>query len=113
MKYIKHYLIVYLLKISLPLIIHTIALNVLSQSDRTMLSALRNTSETGVYSLVYNFSMIATVLVSTMESIWIPWFSRKIKEKLLFFLYEIQSFLPTIIFAQFPGFSIDEKQDLL
>lgn len=51
----------YGLKIALPLVLHSIALQILSQSDRVMITSLRNAAETGVYSLVYNLSMIATV----------------------------------------------------
>ena len=51
----------YGLKISLPLVLHGIALNILSQLDRTMITWLADASQTGIYSLVYNFSMLATV----------------------------------------------------
>jgi len=71
----------YALKISLPLILHGIALNILSQSDRTMISLIRNTTENGIYGLIYNFSMIATVITTAFEGIWIPYFLKKMKEE--------------------------------
>ena len=71
-KYVK-----YGLAISAPLIIHGIALNVLSQSDRIMITWLADTSQTGIYSLIYNFSMIATVITTSLEGVWIPWFTEK------------------------------------
>ena len=74
-KYIK-----YALTISLPLVLHGIALNILSQSDRLMITWLRNSSETGVYSLVYNFSMIATVITTALDGVWVPWFTIKLKQ---------------------------------
>lgn len=55
----------YGLKIALPLVLHSIALQILSQSDRVMITSLRNAAETGVYSLVYNLSMIATVTLTS------------------------------------------------
>ncbi|MTB61749.1 lipopolysaccharide biosynthesis protein [Streptococcus uberis] len=70
----------YALKISAPLILHGIALNLLSQSDRVMITIYRGPSETGIYSLIYNFSMIATVITSSLEGIWVPWFINKLKE---------------------------------
>lgn len=75
----------YALSFSLPLILHGIALNILSQSDRTMITWLASPSQTGIYSLIYNFSMIATVITTSLEGIWIPWFynqlnNRKINE---------------------------------
>ncbi|WP_249629446.1 lipopolysaccharide biosynthesis protein [Streptococcus uberis] len=70
----------YALKISAPLILHGIALNLLSQSDRVIITIYRGSSETGIYSLIYNFSMIATVITSSLEGIWVPWFINKLKE---------------------------------
>lgn len=73
-KYIK-----YAMAISAPLILHGIALNILSQSDRIMITSLAGAAQTGIYSLIYNFSMIATVITTTLEGIWVPWFINKLK----------------------------------
>lgn len=70
----------YGLAISLPLVLHGIALTILSQSDRTMLTVLIGADQTGIYSLVYNFSMIATVLTTALDGVWLPWFMSKMKE---------------------------------
>lgn len=69
------------LKISAPLIVHGIALTVLAQADRTMITALADSSQTGIYSVVYNFSMIVVVITTAIEGIWIPWFTKKMIEK--------------------------------
>lgn len=69
----------YALKFSLPLIFHGMSVVLLSQVDRTMITTIRNASETGIYSLVYSFSMIALVVTSSMESVWIPWFTNKMQ----------------------------------
>lgn len=69
----------YALAISLPLVLHGIALNILSQSDRTMITWLADASQTGIYSLIYNFSMIATVLTTSLDGVWVPWFTEKLK----------------------------------
>ncbi|WP_238140233.1 oligosaccharide flippase family protein [Streptococcus suis] len=74
-KYIKS-----ALAISMPLVLHGIAINILSQSDRVMITALRNASETGIYSLVYNLGMLAIVITYSMEGVWVPWFTRRLKE---------------------------------
>jgi O-antigen/teichoic acid export membrane protein len=71
----------YALSFSLPLILHGIALNILSQSDRTMITWLADSSQTGIYSLIYNFSMIATVITTSLEGIWVPWFYTHIHKK--------------------------------
>lgn len=75
-KYLK-----WALKVSLPLIVHALALNILLQSDRIMITAFRNTSETGVYSLIYSFSTLAIVLTSGLEGIWTPFFTKKMNEE--------------------------------
>lgn len=72
----------YALSFSLPLILHGIALNILSQSDRTMITWLADSSQTGIYSLIYNFSMIATVITTSLEGIWVPWFYNKLQKKI-------------------------------
>lgn len=70
----------YALGISAPLILHGIALQILSQSDRTMITALADSAQTGIYGLIYNFSMIATVITTALEGVFVPWFTRKMKE---------------------------------
>jgi len=69
----------YGLMISLPLILHGLSNNILAVSDRTMITYFRGASETGVYSLVYSMSMISAVVMSSLESVWIPWFTKKMQ----------------------------------
>jgi O-antigen/teichoic acid export membrane protein len=71
----------YALYISVPIILHGLSLTVLSQSDRIMITSLVGASETGVYSLVYNFSMISTVFIVSLEGIWVPWFTDKLNNR--------------------------------
>jgi len=71
----------YAITLSLPLIFHGLSINILSTSDRTMLTIFRNSSETGVYSLAYSLSMIAMVVKISMENVWIPWFNKKLQNK--------------------------------
>lgn len=69
----------YAIGLSIPLIFHGLSINILSSSDRTMLTAFRSASETGVYSLAYSFSMIALVVTTSLGSVWVPWFNNKMK----------------------------------
>ncbi len=78
---LNHKYLKYALKLSVPLIMQGIALNILSQSDRLMITAFADSSQTGIYSLIYNFSMIATVITTTLEGIWVPWFLQRLKAK--------------------------------
>ena len=70
----------YSLKYSTPLILHSLSCVILSSSDRIMLTNMRSSAETGVYSLIYNLSMVANVVTASMESVWVPWFTRKMNE---------------------------------
>lgn len=76
----KNQYLKYGLAISAPLVLHGIALNILSQSDRTMITWLADASQTGIYSLIYNFSMLATVVTTSLEGVWTPWFMAKYKD---------------------------------
>lgn len=66
----------YAVPLALPLIFHGLSYNVLSTSDRSILTYYCGNSETGIYSLVSNFSMIAAVVTTSMENMWIPKFTR-------------------------------------
>lgn len=65
----------YGLSLSLPLILHSFSCVILSNSDRIMITKYANPTETAVYSLVYNLSLMMTVITSSFENVWIPWFS--------------------------------------
>lgn len=67
----------YALGISLPLVFHGLSVNILSVSDRMIITSTRSASETGIYSVVYNLGMISTVITSSFESVWIPYFTKK------------------------------------
>lgn len=70
----------YALVFSVPLVMHGLANTVLSTVDRTMLTAMRNASETGVYSVAYTMGMALLVITSSLESVWIPWFTKKMND---------------------------------
>lgn len=64
----------YALRISLPLILHGLALNILSQSDRTMITMIADYTQTGIYGLIYNYSMISIVITNALDGVWVPFF---------------------------------------
>lgn len=69
----------YALKLSLPLVLHGLSTIVLAQSDRIMTTYYRGASETAIYSLIYSFAMVLTVIQNSLEGIWIPWFYERLK----------------------------------
>lgn len=90
----------YALPISLPLVLHGLSTNVLGTSDRTFITYFCGADGTGVYSLIYNLSMVSTVLTSSAESVWIPRFTRsmqKMDHKNV--NREIRIYIYTVLFA--------------
>lgn len=69
----------YAVNYSLPLVFHGLSLVVLSSSDRIMITSIVGTSESGIYSLVYNLGLISTAVATSLEGIWLPWFIEKLK----------------------------------
>ncbi len=70
----------YALKYSLPLIVHGGALYILAQSDRLMITHFAGSEQTGIYSLVYNFGMIAQMVATSLNNIWMPFFATNVSE---------------------------------
>lgn len=71
----------YAIKISMPLVLHGLSVIILAQADRIMITYYIGASETAIYSLVYNFAMILTVIQTAIEGIWIPWFYEKMQNE--------------------------------
>ena len=63
----------YALGISTPLIFHLLAGYVLSSSDRVMIHSLIGSREAGLYSVAYTCAMLVNVLMTSMNSAWVPW----------------------------------------
>ncbi len=78
----------YVLRVSTPLIFHGLSLTILSQSDRIMLTYFRGPSETGIYSLSYNFGMIANLLITSIDGVWVPWFYKNMESESIELLNE-------------------------
>ena len=67
------------LGVSLPLVLHGLSQYVLNQSDRVMITWLRDASETAVYSVIYNIGMLSTAVSYALEGVWVPWFTDNLK----------------------------------
>ncbi len=64
----------YGLKISLPLILHSVSLNVLGQSDRIMITKFCGTGFTGIYGIAYSYTYLINIIAGSVNSAWLPWF---------------------------------------
>lgn len=69
------------LSISLPLVIHSLAKNILDTSDRLMIAKLCGDSAAGIYGTVYTISMIGLIVWSAVNSALIPVIFEKLENK--------------------------------
>lgn len=65
----------------LPLLFHTLATVVLTQSDRIVIKYIKGYSVTGIYSVAVTIIAIPMVLQSSLCSAWTPWFYEKLNQK--------------------------------
>lgn len=77
---IKKEYIKYALAISLPLLPHLISLNILSSSDKVMITNMIGEEENAVYSIAYLFSNILVIIYTAMNKAWAPWFLDTLKD---------------------------------
>lgn len=67
----------YGLRLSLPLVLHTVSLNILAQSDRVFIAKICTDADVGIYSLVYNYGILISVVTNAVADGWLPWFHDK------------------------------------
>ncbi len=63
----------YALRISLPMIPHSLAMVILGQIDRIMIVKLVGASEAGIYSFGYSYAIVASIVVNAVGQAWQPW----------------------------------------
>lgn len=71
----------YVLKLNLPLIPHYLSMTVLNSSDRILISRICGASYTAFYSVSYNVAAVLNLLISSINSSYIPWFYQKMAKK--------------------------------
>ncbi|MDT2573626.1 oligosaccharide flippase family protein [Enterococcus raffinosus] len=71
----------YALRISVPLIPHALANVMLSQFDRIMINSTLGASEAGIYSYISNIGIILSVIWSSTNNAWVPWFYNEMERK--------------------------------
>lgn len=64
----------YGLKLSLPLVLHTVSLNILAQSDRIFIAKFGGVADVGIYSLVYTYGIMISIITNAIADGWLPWF---------------------------------------
>jgi O-antigen/teichoic acid export membrane protein len=62
------------LVLTLPLILHDAGGLVLSQSDRVMLQKMSGESVTGIYSFAYSVALVISILWTSFNATWVPFY---------------------------------------
>ena len=95
----------YALKLGIPLIPHQLSVSLLAQCDKIMIQAIVGNSEAGIYGLAVNFTTVLSVLMTSVDNAWTPWFYTNLERKnygdlrrvnnmlLIFFMYLTCGFL--------------------
>lgn len=68
------------LTLTIPIIFHGLSNIILGTSDRLMLEKFKGFYATGLYSFIYNFGMIISMIWGAINSAWVPWFYENMKE---------------------------------
>lgn len=69
------------LVICIPLLPHVLSNFILAQSDRIMINYYYGDADTAIYGFIYNISMILTIFWTSLDSVWVPWYTNKMAEK--------------------------------
>lgn len=64
----------YALSLSLPLIVHSMSVYILGQSDRLMIKHFCGDETVGLYSLVYQYAVLIHLFTTAVNQAWNPWF---------------------------------------
>ena len=67
------------LKISVPLMVHTLAKNILDVSDRSMISLYCGKADAGIYGTIYSISALSLVIWSSINNAFVPYLYEKLE----------------------------------
>lgn len=71
----------YGLKYSLPIIPHGLSQMILSQFDRIMISKIEGVVYAGLYSFSFNINSMISILVTSLDSVFAPWYYENFNDK--------------------------------
>lgn len=71
----------YALKMSVPLILHNLAGNLLNSSDRIVINKFCGSKEAALYSLTYTVAMIVSLIMQSLNQAYVPWLYDKLHAK--------------------------------
>ncbi len=90
-----------------PLLFHGIAASFMAQSDRILIQKYDSYSSAGIYNIAVTMISIPTVIVTSFENAWVPWFYGKLSEKKYDLIARMNNFY--ISFFRFFRFLIKQQ----
>ena len=70
----------YACALSLPLLVHELSGVLLNSSDRIIINQLCGAKKAALYSIAYTIAMVITVILSSLNQAWVPWFFDKLEK---------------------------------
>ena len=67
------------IKLSIPLMIHSLAKNILDVSDRSMISIYCGKSDVGIYGTIYSISALSLIVWNSINSAFVPYLYDKLE----------------------------------
>lgn len=64
----------YGLAISLPLLLNSVSLSILAQSDRVVITKFHGNEYTAIYTIAYQFAILISLVFDSIGQAWLPWF---------------------------------------
>lgn len=71
----------YALRLGIPLIPHQLSITLLSQCDKIMIQSMVSNSAAGIYGLAVTIASIMSVILTSIDNAWTPWFYSKLNKK--------------------------------
>lgn len=69
----------YALKLSAPLIVHSLSKHILDVSDRIIIASMCGQSEAGIYGTIYNISTLSLIVWTALNNSLVPYMFEKLK----------------------------------
>lgn len=87
----------YALVFGLPLIWHYLSQEIVSQSDRIMISGYKGYYYSGLYSFIYSIAFIYSVIFYSMDNVWSMWSIEQMNEKKYLELRNVSVFYSKVV----------------
>lgn len=81
------------LRMGAPLILHSLSLTLLSNCDKIMIQSMIGNSQAGIYSIAVTLTGILSVLVSSADNAWAPWYYQKLENREMTSLKKYDSYM--------------------